>query len=411
MALLFTYTPNLQTVALELGEMNTYFSCLEALNQRTLRRLELEVSKWECVAHKMLPLLSGLEELRLTGNTSSWTTSIPRDRLPLPGTIWRLTKLRIHCLDATILQYCPELRELEIYWLRSIPDDPPALREILTCTKLEALTFRSFDRFPRLQDLPELLTSLRGLKRLALSAHSVAEVEFLCALDGHATLPGNVAAQMTENSADCLGSWYGNENKVLPLPLLEHLSIAAERLPMNANNSSRLHLALSRILKSRPALKTIVVQGLRFDPRRLSMEDWVCKDLETLSLEFPRSLRVLPDAARQGLWRHVYRQIGSLSKLKSLMLCCADVEIGADSGIEALAEASGLERLALVDALPATCTIARLWQLLQIFPKLSALCLFRDDKLVTEWLKESDRRVEHLSYRAMRRLVETNAFP
>ncbi|KAF9958750.1 hypothetical protein BGZ72_010966 [Mortierella alpina] len=350
MALIFTYTSNLQTLTLDLWEMDTHFSCLEVLNQRTLRRLEIEASRTDCVElDKILPLLSRLEELKLAGSKSSWTTSIPRDKLPLPGTIWKLTKLHIHCWDMVLLQYCPELRELELYWPSQMHlDGPLALRDISTCTKLEALMFTPIDQFPWLpvQDLPELLTSLRGLKRLFFSAHSVEEVEFLCALNGHATLSGNVTAQITENG---LGSWRGNENKVLVLPLLEHLSIAIDGVPMNGNNTARLHHAFSLMLKSRPALKTVIVRSFEFDPRELLMEEWACKDLETLSLEFSWTLGELPDEERQGLWRHVYRQIGSLSKLKSLMLWCAGLDKGVDSGMEALAGTSGLERLALSD--------------------------------------------------------------
>ncbi|KAF9982382.1 hypothetical protein BGZ75_006232 [Mortierella antarctica] len=408
MALIFTYTPNLETLSLDLWGMDTYFSCLEALNQQTLRKLEIEVSKEEAVVpDKIHPLLSGLEELTLCGRESGWKTFIPQP-LPPPGTIWKLTRLHIYCLDKALLLYCPELRQLELYWPRQDdPEDPLEFQEVLTCTKLETLTFTPLGRFPRIKDLPQVLTSLRGLKRLTFSAYSVEEVEFLYALDEHAMLPaGQMSAQMTERSTKSLGSRRGHEDQVLVLPLLEHLKISIENLP-TGNYWSRLHHSLNRILECRPALKTIIVRNFEFDPRELSMEDWACRDLETLSLEFSWTLSTLPGEERVALWRHVFRQLGTLSRLKSLMIWCAGLEMGVDSGIAALAGASGLERLALADEISRTWSREDLWKLLHILPKLTTLCLFpsenNDDDEVRASLRESERSIELISYGAMMR--------
>ncbi|CAO3573018.1 unnamed protein product [Mortierella alpina] len=398
LGLIFTYTSNLQTLTLHLGDMDAHLACLEALSPRTLRRLEIIAVKEECVAlDRIIPLVSELKDLRLTGR-HSWTTTISRTSLPPPGTIFKLTRLHIHCLDKALLQYCPELRELELYWPRlNLPDTPLALREILTCTNLETLTFTPDHGLPLVQNLPEVLTSLRGLKRLTFLANSVAEVEFLCALDA-----GDVASQMTERTANSLDSQYGNG--VLVLPLLEYLHItAAEVLPTDDHSLARLHHWLNRLLASRPALRTIIVQELEFDPRELFMENWACKNLEALSLEFTWTLSALSDEERVRLWRRAYCQIGTFSKLKALMLRCAGLERGDDSGIEALAGASGLQQLALVDELSETWSKEEVGRLLQIFPKLTALFLYplpSDEEAIT-WLQESERRIELTSYGAM----------
>ncbi|KAF9959123.1 hypothetical protein BGZ70_008957 [Mortierella alpina] len=399
--LIFTYTSNLQTLTLHLWGMDTRLACLEALNPRTLRRLEITAAKEECVAlDRILPLLSGLKELRLSGRHSSWTPSVSRTSQPPPGTIFKLTRLHIHCLDKALLQYCPELRELELYWpTLSYPHTPLAFREILTCTKLETLTFTPDQGLPLVQDLPEVLTSLRGLKRLTFAANSVAEVEFLCALDA-----GDMAPQMTERTTNGLDSQHGRGEKALVLPLLEYLHITAgEDLPTDDHNLTRLHQWLNLLLGSRPALKTIIVQDLEFDPRELSMENWACKDLEALSLEFSWTLSALPDEERVGLWRRVYRQIGTFSKLKTLMLRCAGLEMGDDSGIEALAGARGLKQLALADELSETWSRKEVGRLLQIFPMLTALCLYPllSDEEATTWLQESESPLELTSHGAM----------
>ncbi|KAF9557172.1 hypothetical protein EC968_007783 [Mortierella alpina] len=413
LALIFTYARNLQTLTLDLLAMDTYFSSLEALNPRSLRRLEIKASREETIIlDKILPLLPRLDELRLTGNRSRWTSMSFQNRPSPPGTTWKMTRLRIHCLDTTLLQYCPELRELELYWPSRHPTENRfAFREILTCTKLETLKFLPADAFPQLRDLPEVLTSLRRLKRLTFSAYSMEDVEFLCALDELPVLPTDpVTAQMTERSASSGGSRHEYKNKAVVLPLLEHLNITMEDLPTDINNSSRLHRRLSLILESRTLLRTIIVRKFEFDPRELFKKDWACKDLEALSLEFSWTLSTLPSEERVGLWRHVYCQIGTLSKLKSLMLWCAGLEMGDDSGIEALAGASGLERLALADELSGTWSREKLEKLLLLFPKLTTLCLdpLENKKEVAVWLRECGRPIELTTYGDMRQLLDTN---
>ncbi|KAG0199344.1 hypothetical protein BGX28_007368 [Mortierella sp. GBA30] len=433
LASLFRYTTLLDTLELKIPRSLFYPSLRTLSELRSLRRLDIEVLDPPFIGGmgspvnlvQMFPVFSQLEDLNLNGDWYSWTP--PQDHegpLRPIETSWRMKRLSVDLKYLALSRFCPELRELSLRSVHpalALEKSPISIRHLATCPKLEALEIRSHGHAPLFENQVEVLSSLRGLKRLRYYARSIEDVEFLCASDDHVFMPTIGTYRGINHSIPDSASGSGVEvrsrhkDESLTLPLLEHYEVTSYLSPDNVSQDSRLRRAFSNMLATRPALKTFIVRRTEFDPEELFPElendewqEWVCKDLEILSLEFKWTLHTLPLEERLRLWRPVYRQIGTLSKLKALLIWCTGLEKSPESGIGSLAGASNLARLVLSDESNAFWTEDELLALVRMLPKLSTLCLrpLKNAGNVYQWLAASGRHVEFTTFDVIRQLLD-----
>ncbi|KAF9583533.1 hypothetical protein BGW38_009246 [Lunasporangiospora selenospora] len=165
------------------------------------------------------------------------------------------------------------------------------------------------------------------------------------------------------------------------------------------------------------------------DDNDSDLGDWACKDLETLSMQLSSSrdesvnARLMPRWPRREKdipvpneacirrWGDVYRQLGQLTKLKTLVIFCNELHIALNigdqankgslggSGIEQLGGETGkmqqLETLALSDMMGVRWEFEVLEALLNMVPKLKSLYLrplySSNSQEIMQWLADMDR--------------------
>ncbi|KAF9904222.1 hypothetical protein EC991_002925 [Linnemannia zychae] len=186
---------------------------------------------------------------------------------------------------------------------------------------------------------------------------------------------------------------------MMVLPRLEHLTIHFVR-PLVVH--SRL-TTFRRLVMTRPRLKTFVVTNHDIDPDilfeqsriRSERDGWVCKDLETLNLCFPKGIYSKTTEGRNYTWQAIYGQIGKLTKLKTLSLRCMGLQRTIDGGIKQLAEAICLQELTMIDVRFLKWTEEEVELLLPLVPKLRTFSLgpLRDEDFldVASWLVDNGR--------------------
>ncbi|KAG0254238.1 hypothetical protein BG011_005885 [Mortierella polycephala] len=327
--LLFERVPNLCSLTFKRLQVLPSTWILQGLGRLTnLTRLEVEAYSVAIELESLFPMLSHLEELKLLG---SWFHLDPaRHTRPLlreDEGAWQLKKLTMERSAIQLLWYCPDLRELQINQGGPFTKASPqvSLLPMSTCTNLAILRFLCWPH-SRHTNAHETFSGLKKIKSFTSHVCSIWLLGLLCDEDG--------------------------------FPLLEHLELKSINFPA-VMSSDIVNRSLVRILYTRPRLKSFVVRQFQADPMIIfaqqprmtsSQLGWVCKDLETLSCELKWEIGQVKEAGQKldmWLWEPIYRQIGQLSKLRSLSIQCNFFDKSMEAGIQQLSGAKELRALSL----------------------------------------------------------------
>ncbi|KAF9152232.1 hypothetical protein BG015_005571 [Linnemannia schmuckeri] len=356
---------NIRSLELQMSITADELGLLQSIAElRHLRRLRIEATGLDMFAIRLQDMsntFSNLETLESTGHwlyidLSSWER-------PQDAPQWRMERLSVGYYALPILWHCENLRELEIRIFESFGfqrSEKRSLRPLQTCRNLEVLKIHRYSRQDTLLDLVETIGTLRQLRSLSFSILAFSFFDLLCR-------PGSIVPaendhrckkrQQTENKLEQVeeGSGYSSarppdddDSADLPLPLLEDLTIISVDVGDNTFSAiDRLAAQFFNILRTRPLLKGFQIQGFSFSPSDIFAQPgqelehgWACLGLETLKLQFksldPRKMN--SREKRYRIWQPIYRQLGQLTKLKSLMIQCWSLEKSTDVGILELAQ-------------------------------------------------------------------------
>ncbi|KAF9181996.1 hypothetical protein BGZ51_005023 [Haplosporangium sp. Z 767] len=374
--ILLEQVPNLRSLSFKRLQTLPNTWILQGLGRLTnLIRLEIEVYSVAIELEPLFPMLSHLEELKLLG---SWFRLDPaRHTGPLlreDKGAWRLKKLTMDRSAILLLWYCPDLRDLQINQGGPFTKATSqiSLLPMSTCTDLAILRFLSWPH-SRYTNALEVFSGLKKVKSFTSHMCSKWLLDLLCDEDG--------------------------------FPLLEHLELESAGFP-TILTSNIVSQSLARILYTRPRLKSFVMHQFQADPMMifaqqpgmaLSQLGWVCRDLETLSLELKWGLNQAREAGQRlnmWSWEPIYRQIGQLPKLRSLSIQCNFFDKSIEGGIQQLSGAKELRALSI------SCQCACIWtkeevaMLVQVVPKLEYMYFQRFQVghalQVRKWLRESE---------------------
>ncbi|KAF9912045.1 hypothetical protein EC991_000991 [Linnemannia zychae] len=325
---------------------------------RHLRRLRIEATGLDMFAislQDMHDTFSNLETLESAGHwlnidLESWNR--PQDPQQ-----WRMERLSVGYYALPILWHCENLRELEIRTVESFGFQRSEKRSLLplqACRSLEVLKIHRYGRQDTLVDLVETIGSLRQLRVLSFSILDFSFFDLLCRPGSGSTLPTehNKETEHQEKTGQHNARPPDPEDDYnsgpLPLPLLEDLTIISVSVgDTSPSTLERLSSLFFSILKTRPLLKGYQIQGFTFcpwdifaQPGREVEDSWACVRLESLRLQFKSldSSRMNSKEKRYRIWQPIYRQLGQLTRLKSLMIQCWSLEKGVDVGILELAQ-------------------------------------------------------------------------
>ncbi|KAG0249750.1 hypothetical protein BG011_008978 [Mortierella polycephala] len=345
----------------------------DLLQLQSLRRLELNIHG-DCdlalkAIEEMFPLFEQLDELVLAGSAfsireydsededASTTTEL---ETPRP---WKLSRLSISPAAMMLLRHCPDLKTLELRqldtWQEYESETYQSIRPIMVCTKLAELDLYLSNEQRDQSDVIETLSSFNQLRSLIFNPQSIEQISFL-----------NTRLSNGGDGND-------NSNGDLVLPLLEHLQLHPD---CTQNDSFGINNALRDIFKTRPRLKSFALYKYPiyaadiFAKRGMEDQDgWACLDLERFYIH----ALILQEESPSTM---IYRQLGLLSRLKHVSITCTEIKHGANSGIDLLVGASGLESLMLMDIRNPSWTKEEVFRVLQMFPKLSQLHVEPDSK-------------------------------
>ncbi|KAF9083190.1 hypothetical protein BGX23_011707 [Mortierella sp. AD031] len=392
---------------------------------RHLKRLRIEATGLDMFAislDDMNDTFSRLKTLELTGywlsiDLGSWER-------PQDSQQWRMERLSVGYYALPILWHCENLRELEIRIFEGFGfqrSERRSMRPLQTCQNLEILKIHRYGRQDTLLDLVETIGTLQQLRSLSFSILDFSFFDLLCAQESTIRLEEKTETGQTNNAKE-------PPDLLLPLPLLENLTIISVSVGDNTPSTfERLAGYFFNILRTRPLLRGYQIHGTNFcpwdifaQPGREIEDGWTCLGLESLRLQLkslePRKMNTREK--RYRLWQPIYRQIGQLTRLKSLVIHCWSLEKGPDVGILELAQpaqtSSGsgtpvrpadntspsklkgrlteLGSLYLSDLKGTTWSRTELETILALFPKLKDLNLRPlnpgNGKEIQKWLKE-----------------------
>lgn len=350
---------NVRSLELQLSITADELGLLQSIAElRHLRRLRIEATGLDMFAIRledMSDAFANLESLESAGHwlhidLSSWER-------PQNAQQWRMERLSIGYYALPILWHCENLRELDIRIFEGFGfqrSEKRSLRPLQMCRNLQVLKIHRYSRQDTLLDLVETIGSLRQLRSLSFSILNFSFFDLLCrpgsimpAENDH-HLQGAKPKQQDETEYSNARLHDKGDNDDLPLPLLEDLTIISVDVGDNTLSAiDRLSAQFFNILRTRPLLKGFQVQGFSFypwdifaQPERELEHSWACVGLETLRLHF-RSLdprKMNSKEKRYRIWQPIYRQLGQLTRLKSLMIQCWSLEKGTDVGILELAQ-------------------------------------------------------------------------
>ncbi|KAG0381239.1 hypothetical protein BGX24_000009 [Mortierella sp. AD032] len=413
---------------------------------RHLRRLRIEATGLDMFAISLQDMNNSFSNLETLESAGHWLNiDLGCWERPQDAQQWRMERLSVGYYALPILWHCENLRELEIRIFEGFGfqrSEKRSLRPLEECrNNLKVLKIHRYGRQDTLLDLVETISTLRRLCSLSFSILDFSFFDLLCR-------PGKGSALVVEDDDGPHHSQLGQQEEIgrhrarppdddyrdLPLPLLEDLTIISvdvgDTSPITLERLSGLFF---NILKTRPLLKGYQIQGFNFcpwdifaQPGRELEDGWACLGLETLRLQFksldPRKMN--SKEKRYRIWQPIFRQLGQLTQLKSLMIQCWSLEKGIDVGILELAQqgkstTSGLAgsaasfatvlvptsklngrlteltSLYLSDSKGITWSKTELEILLALFPKLKDLNLRPlnpgNGKEVQRWLKEWKR--------------------
>ncbi|KAG0304501.1 hypothetical protein BGZ97_001468 [Linnemannia gamsii] len=329
---------------------------------RQLRRLRIEATGLDMFAIRLQDMddtFSKLETLESSGHwlhidLSSWER-------PQDAQQWRMERLSVGYYALPILWHCENLRELEIRIFEGFGfqrSEKRSLRPLQTCRNLEVLKIHRYTRQDTLLDLVETIGTLRQLRSLSFSILDFSFFDLLCRPSAIVLAENDhhLRKQQTGNKKEDDETGHtsarppddNDDHGDLPLPLLENLTIISVDVGDNTFSAlDRLSAQFFNILRTRPLLKGFQVQGFGFCPWDIFAQPgqelehgWACLGLETLKLHFksldPRKMN--SKEKRYRIWQPIYRQLGQLTKLRSLMIQCWSLEKGTDVGILELAQ-------------------------------------------------------------------------
>ncbi|KAK3845791.1 MAG: hypothetical protein J3R72DRAFT_435621 [Linnemannia gamsii] len=413
---------------------------------RHLRRLRIEATGLDMFAISLQDMNNSFSNLETLESAGHWLNiDLGSWERPQDAQQWRMERLSVGYYALPILWHCENLRELEIRIFEGFGfqrSEKRSLRPLEACrNNLKVLKIHRYGRQDTLLDLVETISTLRRLCSLSFSILDFSFFDLLCR-------PGIGSALVEEDDDGPHHSQLGQQEEIrrhrarppdddyrdLPLPLLEDLTIISvdvgDTSPITLERLSGLFF---NILKTRPLLKGYQIQGFNFcpwdifaQPGRELEDGWACLGLETLKLQFksldPRKMN--SKDKRYRIWQPIFRQLGQLTQLKSLMIQCWSLEKGIDVGILELAQqgkstTSGLAgsaasfatvlvppsklngRLTALTSLYLSDSKGNTWSkteleiLLALFPKLKDLNLRPlnpgNGKEVQRWLKEWKR--------------------
>ncbi|KAG0217935.1 hypothetical protein BGX33_009097 [Mortierella sp. NVP41] len=412
LAWLVQRTPNLAILSLKRQDCGFAPVIYQALaNLPNLRVLHINIpsnmSTPAIPIEHMFPLFSRLDELHLAGSWYRHEKTIEPLSSSQKKAPWRLKSLRCVCQDWALTRFCPNLTSFEMTALKHPASTTTiSLRFLLECPKLEKVELPSFTRRLDFVDVAETLRSLKALRSIFLNVHWREEIEFLCSPDMHTGEVQDMATTqlastpLSSSLSVVAGARTGqDQDQKFSVPLLEHLHFG----DVTADLSQQDYLAMVRnILKTRVKLKSFDAQNRLVQPAQLfaqpgeeDLHGWGCRNLETLKLNLPGSIYVKTEEEQIAFWRPVYRQIGLLPRLKSLVVKCPRLQKSVSCGILNLAGATSLRHLVLRDVDGAEWTREEVMDLLRVVPNLETLILNPLQKhnylQVETWLREAGR--------------------
>ncbi|KAK3845776.1 MAG: hypothetical protein J3R72DRAFT_435603 [Linnemannia gamsii] len=370
----------------------------------------------------LFPLFSQLDELAIP--SSAWTRNEREELeesggflLPAGQNPWRFKRLEAARGNLALLGLCSDrtMKELIIYREYVVVNSKElshSFLPILRFSHLESIRI-AIDQAPGQQeDVVLVLSALRRVRELFLEVFTIEALDFL-------NLPPTtvVSARQTpmvpeewrrqDVRKEDSGQGQGNiedggdvdDDGLMVLPRLEDLTIHFIR-PLVVESRS---IIFRRLVMTRPRLKTFVVTNHDVNPdilfeesrTRSESDGWVCKDLETLNLCFPKSIYSKTPEGLDSIWRLIYGQISKLRKLKVLSLRCVGLQRTINGGINLLAGASCLQELTMIDVRFLKWTEEEVELLLPFVPRLRTFSLgpLRDDAFldVASWLVDHGR--------------------
>ncbi|KAF9124045.1 hypothetical protein BGW39_008506 [Mortierella sp. 14UC] len=329
---------------------------------RHLRRLRIEATGLDMFAISLQDMNDTFSNLETLESAGHWLNiSLGSWDCPQEAQQWRMKRLSVGYYALPILWHCENLRELEIRIFEGFGfqrSEKRSLRPLQACRNLEVLKIHRYGRQDTLLDLVETIGTLWQLRVLSFSILDFTFFSLLCRTGtGPALVKGDDShdhrqvehqeepGRRSTRPPDVEGDY---DRDPLPLPLLEDLTIISVDVgDTSPSTIERLSNLFFNILKTRPLLKGYQIQGFNFcpwdifaQPGRELEDGWACVRLETLRLQFksldPR--RMNSKEKRYRIWQPIYRQLGQLSRLRSLMIQCWSLEKGVDVGILELAQ-------------------------------------------------------------------------
>ncbi|KAG0292004.1 hypothetical protein BGZ96_004629 [Linnemannia gamsii] len=316
---------------------------------KRLRRLSYDVlANTEFPVEELFPLFSRLDELVVPSR--AWVKGRPekQDEIesalsPTSGDPWKLKKLDIARGNLPLLQHCSDrtLRELLVrreYMISNPFETSESYLPILRFTHLDSIRLAIESSPGQEEDVALVLSSLKQARELVLDVFAIQDLDFL-------------------------------NSPPITVALARQQPLVPERSTFR------------QLLMTRPRLKTFVVTNHDVDPDilfeqsgvRAGRGGWVCEDLETLSLCFPKGIYSKTLFGRNSTWQSIYGQIGKLTKLKSLSLRCVGLQRNVEAGFKQLAGATCLQELTMIDVRFLKWTEEEVELLLPLVPKLTTL--------------------------------------
>lgn len=407
-------TPNLVSLSIQVWVIMPDLAFGHTLLQLPrLRRLSYDLVANPTFSIEVLyPLFSRLDELAVPSRAWVKARSEEQDEIgsalsPPSGDPWKLKKLDIARGNLPLLQHCSDrtLRELLIrreYMISNPIETSESYLPILRFAHLDSIRLAIESLPGQKEDVVLVLSSLKQTRELILDIFAIQDLDFLnsppiaVALARQQPLVPErwLQQQQGHDQGDIANGGEGGDDELMVLPRLEHLTIHFLRpLIMHTRMTT-----FRRLVMTRPRLKTFVVTNHDVDPDilfeqsrvRAERDGWVCKDLETLNLSFPKGVYSKTVFGRNYTWQSIYEQIGKLTKLKSLSLRCMGLQRNVGAGFKHLAGAISLQELTMIDVRFLKWTEEEVELLLPLVPKLKTFSLGPlqdiDFLLVATWL-------------------------
>ncbi|KAG0216310.1 hypothetical protein BGX33_000271 [Mortierella sp. NVP41] len=302
---------------------------------RTLQ-LDLFINDFEEPAG-LTPLFgvsSQLEELLLAGNwyaplyttlpispevTEEDSQFIDPSLLDRAGAPWKLATLTVEVNSIALASFCPDLLEFDVKG--GAGEWPFSVRALRNCRRLRKLEIHHIGP---VINLSETLNSLQELTSLTTYLTN-------------------------QRDASYLGFKYQGMLMLPNLQDIRFLSVDDNHGPLsmyddNLGDIARVRSNLSEFRIHHHYVDTSKFFGI---PSTVGYESWACANLQVL--EFGVLEMIGSDEEKLECWRAMYEQLGQLQHLRQLAIRGLGLDASADSGFLALAGATRLENLTLVN--------------------------------------------------------------